>query len=136
METTDIIIDLGLNVVGYLAAGVLSLVIYSIFRRDRQPATPKAEPVAAGAKSQKAQATGTAETPAPAAPSRGGKVQFVGFGERGEKPAAGNDPMRRNRADVLRIAREMIRTGSSSAEIKAALPISDTELAVLDYERK
>ncbi len=133
METTDIIIDLGLNVVGYLAAGVLSLVIYSIFRRDRQPATPKAEPAAAVAKSQ---ATVATETPAPTAPSRGGKVQFVGFGERTEKPAAGTDPMRRNRADVLRIAREMIRTGSSSAEIKAALPISDTELAVLDYERK
>jgi len=133
METTDIIIDLGLNVIGYLAAGVLSLVIYSIFRRDRQPATPKPEPAAAPANSR---TTASTEKPAPSAPARPGKVQFVGFGERGETPAAGSDPLRRNRADVLRIAREMIRTGSSSAEIKAALPISDTELAVLDYERK
>jgi hypothetical protein len=133
METTDIIIDLALNVVGFLAAGVLSLVIYSIFRRGDRAATPEPRPAAAAATTTTAH---PAETPAPAAPSRPGKVQFVGFGERTEKPSAGNDPLRRNRADVLRIAREMIRTGSSDAEIKAALPISDTELAVLDYERK
>jgi len=134
METTDIIIDLALNVIGYLAAGVLSLVIYSIFRRGDQPAAERVErAVAAGANATVA----ATETTAPTAhQSRPGKVQFVGFGERTDSPATGHDPLRRNRADVLRIAREMIRTGSTTAEIKATLPVSDTELALLDYERK
>ncbi len=135
METTDLIIDLALNVIGFLAAGVLSVTIYSIFRRDSRSATPK--PAKAKVAATETAAPGTADaTPSAKRTARPGKVQFVGFGEGSADSAAGRDPLRRNRTDVLRIAREMIRTGSTAAEIKAALPVSDAELAVLDYERK
>lgn len=135
--TQDMIIDLALNVTGYLVAAALSLVLYSLFKR-----TPRA----AGETSTDTQ-TNTEKAPRPArrpekAPAREREdgrrsVQFVGFGGEAKQSAGGEDgSLRRNRADVLRLARTMMRDGKSSGEIKAALPVSDAELAVLDYERK
>lgn len=135
--TQDMIIDLALNVTGYLVAAALSLVLYSLFKR-----TPRA---AGEASTDTETTTETAPRPvrrpqtATAREREDGRrsVQFVGFGGEARQPAEGADgSLRRNRADVLRLARTMMRDGKSSVEIKAALPVSDAELAVLDYERK
>ncbi|HOD65168.1 MAG TPA: hypothetical protein PLR32_06870 [candidate division Zixibacteria bacterium] len=122
--TNDMWIDLALTATGYLAAGALSMVMYSMFRRKTRPGA--------------AEAPSPAAAPAPAPPLAADRprddVRYVGFGER----AAAGEPaasLRRNRAEVLRLARGMLRTGATDAEIKAVLPVSDAELAVLNYER-
>lgn len=125
------LIDLALNVVGYVAAGALSLVVYSMFRRGPRSAT-RSESVAMKSASQ----LEPAMMPGGTAPDNR-VMQYVNFGE-----SARNDDgpqsltMRRNRAEVLRVARGMLRSGASDHDIKAALPVSDAELAVLNYERK
>ena len=130
----QMLIDLALNVAGYLAAGALSLVMYSTFRRSprsaapRETAAPRPAPSAGPTVSMPAGANLTPD-------ARG--MQFVGFGEssRGETGPQGTS-LRRNRVEVLRLARGMLRSGATDAEIKAALPVSDAELAVLTYERQ
>lgn len=128
--TQDMLIDLALNVVGYIAAGALSLVIYSMFHRPPRPAAP------AGTEHEPVQSEQRAESyPATVGPKT--DAEFVGFGESAGPSTAGGQSLtlRRNRAEVLRLARGMLRSGASDAEIKAVLPVSDAELAVLNYER-
>jgi len=126
--STDRIIDLALNVAAYVAAGALWMVMYSLFERRGRIVS---EDSATGAPAK------TSVTPAVVEPmlstpaAKPGKVQFIGFGKK-----TTGDPHRRNRAEVLRLAREMIRDGATDGDIKSALPVSDVELAVLDYERK
>ncbi len=132
--TNQMLIDLALNVAGYVAAGALSLVVYSMFRRAPQPSAPRemqpAYPAQAG-QPVVAMPAGANLTP----DARG--MHFVGFGDapRGENGAQ-SLTTRRNRTEVLRVARGMLRSGATDAQIKAALPVSDAELAVLTYERQ
>lgn len=129
----QMLIDLALNVVGYVAAGALSLVVYSMFHRTPQPTAPRESQAARQASPQPTVAMPAGSNLTPDA--RG--MHFVGFGEssRGESGAQ-NLTLRRNRAEVLRVARGMLRSGATDAEIKASLPVSDAELAVLTYERQ
>ena len=126
--STDRIIDLGLNVAAYLAAGALWMVMYSLFKRRGRIVSDNS----AASVSKKTSETAAAVEPTLSTPAaKPGKVQFIGFGEK-----TTGDPHRRNRAEVLRLAREMIKDGATAGDIKSALPVSDVELAVLDYERK
>lgn len=112
------LIDIALNVAGALAGGAFWLVVVSILRHRRQPAA----------------APQTSVAPAPRAsadrPTEGRrKVEFVSLKEAEDNPAAGS--YQRNRAEVIRLAREMLNAGSSAQRVQELLPISDGELAML-----
>jgi hypothetical protein len=112
------LIDIALNIAGALAGGALWLVVLSILRHRRQPAA--AHQVAAA----------TAPRTSAERPTEGRrKAEFVALRDAEEAPAAGS--YQRNRAEVIRLAREMLKSGSSAQRVQELLPISDGELAML-----
>jgi hypothetical protein len=134
----DLIIDIVLNVSGYVAAGALWLVLRSLFRRSRKHSST--EPT-----TKKAPADAKAEAPRGEGSSEKRRLEFVdltGFdstsgrisraAEAAERQDARN--FRRNRAEVMRMAREMLNAGSPRDRIRQTLPISEGELAMLTRE--
>ena len=128
----EIIIDTLLNVAGYVTAGAFWLVIYAIFvNRSRQSAavpTPQAV------------ARETESRPAPAAR----RTEFVSLAanastrdadlEERDRLRAEATRYQRNRAEVIRIARDMLKSGTQREKIRSLLPISEGELALLANE--
>jgi hypothetical protein len=128
---SDQLIDIGLNILGYLIAGALGMLIYSTFHRKSE--APAVTPV-----------TPAPITEKPAAESAEGKrsLEFVTFrkpdkAETAEvtAPAESKPQVDRNkrsdRAEVIRLARGMIKAGASGETIRRTLPISEGELALL-----
>src|SRR3989304_2909029 len=103
------LIDIALNVAGSLAAGGLWLVIFSQFRRRRESeSVPEASNVPARL--------------VVAHPKEDRKkAEFVNLREATDSPAPG--AYRRNRAEVVRLAREMLQSGSTAERVKEVLPI-------------
>lgn len=136
MEVTqDQIIGVMLNVLGYLTAGALWTVIYSFFRGRRGAERPAVRTVPA-----------TDEEPAPAAQVSArpkSRIEFVNFKgadtgrsrtDRTVAPAEGTRPEanRRNRSEIIRLAREMLLDNTPDEKIKQTLPITDGELAMIN----
>ena len=131
----DALIDVGLSVAGYLAAGGLWMVLYSLFtgRTRTQDAVPQ-----------------TADQVNPETSAAIGRavrekrsLQYVDLRETKknstpvERPTpepARVDQYRRNRAEVVRLAREMLKDGRSRDQVRELLPISEGELALLAQE--
>lgn len=124
-------IDLALNAAGYLVAGAIWMVLYSMI---------------AGRRAKRRQAPAAA-APAPAAPQpkpapRAGATVYVpltgtGAVARSESGESTHQPVtegRRNRTEVLRLAREMLRQGAPHDQVQSRLPISEGELALLNIE--
>lgn len=131
--TSDVIIELTLNAIGYLAAGAFGVVVASILKRRNQ-----AVPVRA---MQDHEAT---RTTAPA-PTESGRGQFVALGKgqnRGSQAppeAKASEPRpraTRDRTEVLRMARQMLKAGAGPERIMQVLPVSETELGLLTYGSK
>lgn len=137
MEVTQILnqhgIDIALNAAGYLIAAALGMVIFSLFSRRREPV------VAATAETPlpETKAT-TAKSTEPARPVEA--PRFVSLKRSEEGRVAGNSPKtesapttssRRDRVEIIRLAREMVKAGAPHENIKRTLPISDGELALL-----
>ncbi len=128
----DIIIDVLLNVGAYLTAGAFWLVLYSMVTgRSRAAApAPKARPVPVDAE------------PRGNGPTR--RTEFVSLvsgnnsrdAELEERDRLRSEATRyqRNRAEVIRIAREMLKSGTTRDHIRSLLPISEGELALLSHE--
>ncbi len=129
----DMIIDVALNVAGYLAAAGLLLVVGSMFRR-----TPKRAKVAA-------QVPESASQDAPSRAERTTehrRLEFVNLKSDSVIPESPSQPTRRagredigayrrNRVEVMRLAREMLEAGSTRERVRETLPISEGELALL-----
>lgn len=129
----EIIIDVLLNVSGYVAAGAFTMVLYSLFtgrNRSEANSTPAAK-------------TPTEiEEPRESRPARAS--EFVSLStsaprrdldtEERERLRSAATRYQRNRAEVIRIAREMLKSGTSRDNIRDLLPISDGELALLSNE--
>lgn len=125
----EFLIDLAINAGGYLAVALLSMVMYSLFNRKKSAPTDAVI------------STASVATPAPAQRETG-KVEFVRFGEQvaaAPRPAThataaatDADNGRRNRSEVMDIARKMLSAGAPPERIKRVLPISEVELALLN----
>ncbi len=130
----DQLIDTGLMVAAYAVAGALGALVYSaVAHRQRANATRPVASAAAGA------------TPLPAAGRPGlarDQFQYVDFRGAGSMSAHGDAAgavsrvqsqaaTRRDRAEIIRLAREMIKARTPQETIKRTLPISDGELALL-----
>ncbi len=123
--SNDLLIDLGLNVAGFLAAAGLMMVVRSIFSGSKKTVEVRQQvpPVTLPNKTtHRAQST---EQP----------ISVISFGNGNTASNDGTTEQRRNRAEVIRIARKMIASGTPTEKIRSTLPLSEAELAVLSYER-
>ncbi len=131
----DQLIDLALNLIGFLAAGGLLMIVASMFGRrgNKQPVTDTAE-------------TPHTEAPViPAAPAESEEdnsdLQFINLSQSSATPeketpapeeqGPAGGVTRRNRSEIIRLAREMIEARRSTEEIAHSLPVSEAELAML-----
>ena len=127
-------IDIALNVAGYLIAATLGILVFSLFQRRRSAEQSVTE-------SPHIPAPSTADSVSPATTEPESSLQFISLRSssdvvperavsRAQPPASANGS-RRDRAEIIRIAREMIKAGAPGETIKRTLPISDGELALL-----
>ena len=129
-------IDIALNVVGFLAAGGLMMVLTSMFRGKR-------ETVETGRQTAVSELS-TATAPVSPQEQTKSRISFVSFGaqaspENSTTPDATPSNRiaergRRNRAEVIRLAREMIEARQSREAIRNRLPITEAELAMLSND--
>jgi hypothetical protein len=123
----DVIIDTILNVVGFLAAGGLAIIMYAALRR------PKKEPSGTGKVNFQSP---DARLNNPNDVSEGTRrIEFVKLNRSQDSSsslrAASSEIHRRNRVEIVRLARQLVEAGASAERVKAVLPISDAELALL-----
>lgn len=126
----DQMLDVGLTVLGYGVAGALGMVVYSMFHgRSR-----------AGAGRRAVSSPGT--TTITPRPDNRSKVEFVDLSQcrsstprgEGSTPALRVSPGNtsgRDRTEIIRLVREMLKAGTPRETIKRTLPISDGEIALL-----
>ena len=127
--TNEMMIDLILNVAGFAAAGGLLQVVITILRERRRKVAAIGPANGATVPAEQPETKPVSDRP----------VEFIDFGQNREASGSASSPRptsRRNRAEVLKQARSMIKAGASGGDVKSALPISDAELAVLSYESK
>lgn len=129
----DQLINIALNVAGYLAGGGLWLVVYSSWR-DRASRADR-------------HATASADSPSVPTPSAAAgltvaaaDIEFLDLravptplptSKATEPPRPKSAASRRNHGEVFALARTMLEKGASTDTIKATVPISDGELALL-----
>ena len=128
--SNEMLLDIGLNLAGFLTAGGMLGIVYSLFfrrSRTRVATAPKsnAEPTAQPA---------VADGPAP----KDEHLEFIDFKNmtwntnnysRTRTSRSGGHPAR-NRQDVLRLAKQLLSQKHEERELKRKLPITDAELAM------
>lgn len=153
--TPEILMDVALNAVGYLLAGALSVVVYSLF--GRQSKQTEAEPAEVSSQS--------IPTVPVIRPTEDSAMEFVRFVRNEVEPEPVEQTLmipekeelepfskiapiqtlededevempsperfRKNRATVIRLARQMVADGRPDKDIKDLLPISEAELAMM-----
>lgn len=127
------LIDMGLNIIGFLAAGGLLVIVSSAFRgRGKGRAAIVAQPTVA---------TDTPTESVPATNTDDSDMEYVslvptGSIEKVESPTEamvgnGSGIKRRNRSEIISMAKEMLQARRSTQEITDSLPVSEAELALL-----
>ena len=125
----DRIVDVGLNVLGYLIAGGLGVLMHTTVLqwRVRRAGAPVADAVTESPQTR------------PAAGDPGRNIEFVNFGAESPTDRAvlesetttPSESNHRNRREIIRLAREMLQAGTAGEQIKRTLPITQSELALL-----
>lgn len=131
------LIDMAVNMGGYLLAGLVSVVIYSLLHRQRHSA--------AAAETTPNEVPGREAASKPSAEKETRRIEFIKLDERPNTDSAGTaqeaEPNaasvgdRRNRAEIIRIARTMLKAGASEEKIKRLIPVSDAELSLLSMSK-
>jgi len=128
----EILSAAALNVVGYLLAGALLTLLYSSFtnRSGKKRTSGGANPV-----------PGSGEKPM----SNGARrVEFVDLRSvptgdsrsvTASRSTTDTQNRQRNRAEVMRLAREMLQSGTPRDNVRSLLPISEGEMALLENQR-
>ena len=134
------LIDTGLNVAGFLAAGGLMLVLISLFRPRQSAEAEQKMPAAAKATAQSEAAPVSEAVARPEAPSA--KLTFVSFDQSAAATPA-TTPKRREagpredrRAEVIKLARTLIAERQSEQVTARQLPLAEAELAMLSSDNK
>jgi len=130
--STEMWIDVALNATGYLAAGALATVMYSLFRRHPARSTHPADGHQSVEQPESQQPDGLS--------SVADNMQYVEFGSTEGSPASRSitsEPAtrRRNRGEVIRLARQMVEVGTPEEKIRDLLPISEAELSLLSLKK-
>ncbi len=136
----EFLIDMAINAGGYLFAGIISVLIYSLFQK-KKPAVAVDELVA-----EKQTHTASTEKNISTALTNERKVEFITFGqeqqsykkepiiEKPEVPKENNSRM--NRKEAIGFAKKMLLAGASHEKIKKLIPVSESELALLSLNIK
>lgn len=127
------LIDMALNAGGYVLAGALGVVIYSLFNR-RKVAVAQVTQESQQDMTETAEENEVVENPAR-------RLEFIKLGSTTEPTQTTSRPDvaeaaqavagRRDRADIIRVARTMLKAGATHDKIKRVIPISDAELSLL-----
>lgn len=131
------LIDLGLNIVGFLAAGGLLMIVSSVMRGRKQRKLATAEsPGVAAREAAPTDTTSDKDNP---------DIEFVSLVPKdpvekdgspgGVQPAQAGPIARRNRSEIIKMAKEMLEARRSTEEITESLPVSEAELALLSHNR-
>jgi hypothetical protein len=128
----ELLSDAALNVVGCLLAGALLTLIYSSVT-NRAGKKAAAAPVNLAQRPHETPATGEGRR------SEFVNLRNVAAGDNlrptSGRSAAETAARQRNRTEVMRLAREMLRSGTPRDSVRTLLPISEGELAMLDNQR-
>lgn len=128
----DFLIDLALNIGGYVLAGALSVLLYSIFMRKKNAPAPVPTTSVPPAETISADIEPPVQTR---------RIEFIRLGDKAEdEPKVSRETStgtaRRDRAEIIRIARNMLKAGAPIDRIKRVLPVSESELALLDMSKR
>lgn len=135
--STQTLVETGLNVIGFLTAAGLLMLLTS--RRNRRN---EATETSSGPKTLEAinQSVNSIKTLDSSEGAKGANMSFVSFNSPSRVAAAGGKTMStrpkipshlKGHAETIRLARQMLVGGSSPDEIKRSLPVTDGELALL-----
>jgi hypothetical protein len=128
-----------INLGGYFIAGILGAVFYAVIFKSKKH---KEQPVLADMKNNQPAIQNTASR---AALNTNTKIEFIKLGEqksRLSEQVQRNLPSgrksigsrRENRMEIINLAKTMLKTGASFENIKKVLPVSDTELNLLQLK--
>ena len=130
--SSDQIVQIGLNFAGFVTAGLLTAVIYSLWTERRQ-ATRAALSRTAPLNLPKMPANGPT-------PEKKPDVEFINLKENATRPrrshrstasAPADGHKTRDRQEIIRLAKEMLAERKTSAEIRKTLKVTDGELSFL-----
>lgn len=127
----DHIMDIGLNALGYLVAGGLGVLLHSAFmgRRRQVAGVPAPTPdIESGSDDPSRSSTRQPFEYVDLRQQRKGKTDAANAGIT-SRPAAAT--AHRDRREIIRVARQMLKAGAAGDQIRATLPISQSELALL-----
>ena len=121
------LMEIGLNVVGFLAAGGILMVLGSLFRRKDKKQNHPAQVIAT---------TSRPETIVPVIAADVRDAQFIDLSGGRSKPAStttqsGSSLARRNRAEVYELAQRMLKERKSASDISTELGVSQAEVNLL-----
>ncbi len=132
------LIDMAINAGGYLLAGIISVILFSLFTKKKKSSTfdEVIEEITTDEKFEDVNnlAVSTANE----------KVDYISFGSSQnenvvlkkktipeEVPLQQNNG-RMNRKEAINLAKKMLLAGATQEKIKRVLPVSDSELALLN----
>ncbi len=125
----DQLVDIGLNALGYLVAAALGMLLHSAFTNRRRAAA-----IAASVEGKTVSCPTASTGPA----SRPGleyvDLRQVSAGRKtgsSRKATEVKHEIRRDRPEIIRLARQMVKAGTPGDIIRRTLSISDAELALL-----
>lgn len=138
----EFLIDMAINALGYLFAGVISVLLYAMLQKKKSTVELD-EIVEDSAMYEQA----AAEKKANIETTSNRKVEFITFGNNHQEsiekqPVIKNDISqgqnngRMNRKEVINLAKKMLLAGASNEKIKKILPVSESELALLNLNNK
>lgn len=135
--SSNVLIDFGLNLAGYMLAALLVYVLYR--RTDR---TARAEPAAGTirkAQPEKANPSPPKSIERPPKPD----PEFLPLSNRAQAPPGGDredeggaDWRRRNRHAIYEEARRLLAGGTSPSDLLSRLPVTESELDMLTVTNK
>lgn len=136
--SSEFYVDLLLNLIGYLAAGALVWTVYPmVASRLRRRSVTLVRPEAPPSRPLRVQQPADApqfmrlQEPTPTAQT------FIADADKPTERSSMLRPSeRRDRVDIIRIAREMLKAGADNRRIQQVLPVSEAELALLTMQNQ
>ncbi len=138
----EFLIDMAVNALGYLFAGVISVLLYAMFQKKKS--TVELDELV---EDSAMHTQSTVETNANLKTTSNKKVEFITFGNN-QQESIKKQPVikydisqeqnngRMNRKEAINLAKKMLLAGASNEKIKKILPVSESELALLNLNNK
>ncbi len=128
--SSEQIFQIGLNFAGYLTAGILTAVVYSLWTNRSR--TVKAEPSKRNSKEAQAPTSASTVFQSPK------DIEFIDLTGNAVKAAkstrasaAPKGYRTRDRQEIIRLAKEMLAQRQSKTEIQKSLPVTSGEISFL-----